>query len=149
MRLSAKSAWTRLGPAIGLALAGCSFSYSEHRHYDPPQVVARPVVVEHVHSRSCGHCYDDGQWIVIEAHHHHGPGCGHEFNGHHWIVVRSNRPAPRPVPQRVVRVEHDHHDAHCGCVHDGRAWIQIDIGHVHGPGCGHVYIEGRWSIRRR
>jgi hypothetical protein len=19
--------------------------------------------------------------------------------------------------------------------------------HVHGPGCGHVYFEGRWSIR--
>jgi len=28
----------------------------------------------------------------------------------------------------------------------GSKWLMIAKGHVHGPGCGHVHVDGRWCV---
>jgi hypothetical protein len=61
----------------------------------------------------------------------------------------------RGVSVAVYDDDHDHHvscvhSATCGHAFDENAgrWIIIRR-HVHGPGCGHDYLNGRWIVVRR
>ncbi len=108
---------------------------------------------------ACAAKHEDLSTLNVRSHeghdHRHGPGCGHHWDGRYWVVVRKDRydddvhihRAHEP-PRKVIKV-HDHHDSRCGCAwdHRKRVWIVVGEKHVHGPGCGHAYIEGRWTIR--
>ena len=118
-------------------------------------VVARKVPtrhVRHVCTPDCHHHYHDGTKVVVLKGHRHGPGCGHKWNGKHWVRV-AQRPAypPRavPTPRRVPRAVPAPTPVH-NRVYDRATgkWVAIHPNHVHGRGCGHVYINGRWCIRR-
>jgi hypothetical protein len=151
--------------ATGLAFVGMgcsegafSFNYSEN---EPPRHVTVVQVEQgHVCTPACAHYYDGARYVVIRGRHHHGPGCGHVFEGSRWVIVVAKgrdtgvvevhkAPATRvhPTHTRVVEV------APCpGPVHlyvfdrHGSKWLKVAKGHSHGPGCGHVHVEGRWSL---
>jgi hypothetical protein len=126
---------------LGLMTAGCEVnevSFNVHNQEPRPVYHQRVVHVDSCHHHhNCGHRYVDGRWIVV----HDSPDV---------VVVEPRHPRRTVVveepPRRVVHVEHVH-DAHCGCAWDGRVWITVGTRHVHGPGCGHTYIRGRWTIR--
>ncbi len=137
--------WTTCS-VVAMALAGCSIdsldvNVSAHDHHP-------------VHRTRVVH--------IDECHHHHG--CGHSYMGGRWVVVddspRVVRVQESPKVVRVVEPHHTHkavvvheprvvhvHNDHCGCAWNGQTWIIVGERHRHGPGCGHVYISGRWSIR--
>ncbi|MCO6438383.1 MAG: hypothetical protein J5J06_14925 [Phycisphaerae bacterium] len=136
-----------------LFIAGCnrgSLAISYHDHRSPPERTY--VHVDHVCTDHCDEYYDGHRVVVIRGH-HHGPGCGHVWDGRHWVVIRKApaRETVRPIhgPRKAVVVEHVH-GPDCGCVYDraGSKWVRVKRGHVHGPHCGHLYVEGRWVIRR-
>ena len=156
----------RLGLVMGLALVGlgCSegaFSFGYHDDPPPPRhVTVIQVEPGHVCTPACVHYYDGARYVVIRGKHHHGHGCGHVFDGSHWVVavVRTpeakvvevhKAPAARvhPATVRVVEIPpppgpvniyvFDRH---------GSKWLKIAKGHVHGPGCGHVHVEGHWCL---
>ena len=131
-----------LGCAAGCHEASVSVNYHESR----PTRETR-VHVTHVCTPECRHFYDGDRVVVIRERHRHGPGCGHYFNGRHWVVqVRHD---PGPPPRKRVVTEH-RHGPNCGCVFDrsGSKWVAVEQGHVHGPGCGHARVNGRWVLRR-
>ena len=67
--------------------------------------------------------------------HPHGHGHGHgRVYGHSHSGV-----------EVTVPVGH-FHDAHCGHYYHGDRWYHHHH-HHHGPGCGHVYVRGRWMLR--
>ncbi len=131
---------------VCLGCHGGAFSFNFHD--------SRPVRVKHVHTRArhvcthdCHDCYWDGDRVVFIKGHRHHANCGHRWNGRDWVVVRSNA---RPVSPKVVRVhkaKHVHGPA-CGCAYDRHShkWVKVRKGHRHRPGCGHVYVDGRWSF---
>ena len=151
--------------ATGLAFVGmgCSegaFSFNYSDNEPPRHVTVVHVEQGHVCTPACAHYYEGGRYIVVTRGHHHGPGCGHVFDGSRWMVVVAKgrgpdvvevhkAPATRvhPTHTRVVEV------APCpGPVHlyvfdrHGSKWLKVAKGHSHGPGCGHVHVEGRWSL---
>jgi len=139
-------------------VAGCSGGSLSLNYYEPrPVVYSRPVYVRehHICSHDCHDHYWDGHGVVVlRDRHRHGPGCGHYWDGSHWTVSarisKNGHDAEVAVrPQKARRIVHNH-GPHCGCAYDrrGNKWIVVQEGHRHGPGCGHVLIEGRWSIRR-
>lgn len=115
----------------------------------------------HVCGPSChDHYWDGGKIVVIGGKHRHGPGCGHYFDGTHWVLAVSRGPdhavvevgkAPatrvHPAPERVVRIPAPPGDARY-YVYDrsGSKWLKVKSGHVHGPKCGHVVVEGYWCL---
>lgn len=141
---------------VGCLLSGCAVHY--HDHDDHPQRVVH-VKRSHVCGPGCHDHYWDGSRVLVIRGHRHGPGCGHDWDGRYWITVRKTpvhvhqEPPHRVIhepPVRVSKVKHVHSER-CGCVYHPhhRTWIIVESkGHVHGPGCGHFYIEGRWSIGR-
>lgn len=134
-----------------------------HYHEERPERVARVTHVHHVCTPACDHYYDGPDVIVIRGGHRHTPGCGHVYDGNHWVIVRRTvvEPTPHvtrvnPGPGTVTRIDRDPdvyvthvHSARCGCVWhpQRRVWIVVDGRHVHGPGCGHAFADGRWTIR--
>jgi len=134
---------------------GVAFNYNDE---SPPP--PRYIVVEqgHVCTPACHHYWDGAHYVVVRRGHVHGPGCGHVLTSGRWIVVAAGpaghvRPAPVPVarvhpaPVRVVEIPPPPGPVNV-YVFDrrGSKWLKLRAGHVHGPGCGHIYVEGRWSI---
>lgn len=65
------------------------------------------------------------QPVVVEEHHHHDP-----------VIV-----------ERTVVVPHGHHcNHHCDHYYNGSSYVVVRKGHVHGPGCGHDLVKGRWVV---
>lgn len=148
-----------------LACTGChwghaSFSYVDERpvrvyddepvaveHYDRPAII----VASHVCDERCRDHYWNGRKLVVLTGHRHGPGCGHYWNGTYWVVARRGRGVTR-LHRSAPRVIHGErvHGPSSGDVwnRSRRAWVRVRRGHIHGPRCGHVYLEGRWTIRR-
>ncbi len=155
-----------VGLAAGLALAGmgCAGGAFSFNYYDDPPPPRQVMVVQvepgHICTPACVHYYDGARFVVIRGKHRHGPGCGHVFDGSRWVVAVAVGPhggavaverAPvarvHPAPVRVVEIPpppgpinvfvFDRH---------GSKWLRIAKGHVHGPGCGHVHIEGHWCL---
>lgn len=150
---------------VGCLLSGCAVHY--HDYDDRPQQVVH-VNRSHVCGPDCHEHYWNGSRVVVIRGHRHGPGCGHDWDGRYWVLVSKTPVHKEPVyihkapakhvdppgkvihggPYRVSKVKHVH-NAHCGCVYhpQRKVWIIVESeGHVHGPGCGHFYLEGRWSI---
>jgi len=119
------------------------------------------VRVEHVCGPGChDHYWDGGRMVVIQGRHRHGPGCGHALVSNHWVLAVSGghghgsvevgkAPATlvHPAPQRVVRIPAPPGDVKF-YVFDrrGSKWLKVSRGHVHGPHCGHVVVEGHWCL---
>ena len=148
---------------LAIACVGCQGGAFSFNYYDDPpprQVTVVQVEPGHICTPACVHYYDGARYVVSRGRHHHGHGCGHVFDGAHWVVAVVRTPAPRvvevheapaarvhPGPVRVVEIPpppgpvniyvFDRH---------GSKWLRIAKGHVHGPGCGHVHVEGRWSL---
>ena len=150
--MMSRSVWLISLASVVVICAGCRLRSISFSHYED-----RPVRVTHVHTaprhictHDCHeHYWDGARLVVITGGHHHGATCGHVWNGTHWVVVRKARVSRvHVVPRKVVRVQHVHGSA-CGCAFDrrGHKWIKLRKGHVHRRGCGHVHVEGRWTIR--
>jgi len=148
---------------LAIACVGCQGGAFSFNYYDDPpprQVTVVQVEPGHICTPACVHYYDGARYVVIRGRHHHGHGCGHVFDGTRWMVAVGRTPPPRvvevheapvarvhPGPVRVVEIPpppgpvniyvFDRH---------GSKWLRIAKGHVHGPGCGHVHVEGRWSL---
>ncbi len=124
-----------------------SFGYEDDR---PRRVTHVHRVPTHVCTTDCHRHYWDGtRVIVLSKGHHHGSQCGHHWDGVHWVVARKARAGRvRAVPRKVLKTRHTH-GASCGCAFDrrGHKWLKVGKSHLHRRGCGHVFIEGRWSIR--
>jgi hypothetical protein len=149
-----------LAAGLAVGLGGCRISSFHVSAYDddPPPVQRVYLPEGHVCGQHCEDHYYDGARVVVLSGHRHGPGCGHDWDGYRWIVIRKGKvkhvhnqpPVYRvhEVPQKVVTVGHVHSD-HCGCAYHPhqKTWIVIENGHRHGPDCGHVFVEGRWTIR--
>jgi hypothetical protein len=151
---------------VTVAVTGCrsaSFSYHEERpRHRPVRVYEAPR--GHVCSRDChDHYWDGRRVVVIQSGHRHYPGCGHEWDGGRWVVVANapvvgKAPAARvhepPRKYEVPRKKSfsvDHiHSATCGCVWNRREreWMPVEPGHVHGRHCGHIFVEGKWTLPR-
>ena len=146
----ARSLW--LVGLVGFVCSGCgggrfSFGYHDHR---PVRVTRVHRHTRHVCTHDCHNHYWDGTDVLVISDHRHGRDCGHWWDGAHWVLVGKRKAARvHPQPAKVTRIRHVH-DASCGCVYDrrGHKWAVIRKGHVHRRGCGHVLIEGRWSLRR-
>ena len=151
--------------ALLIACTACervSFSYYERG----PRPVHRRTT--HVCTKDCHHHYHDGTRLVVTRGHRHGPGCGHVWNGRYWVPERKtvvyhvHKPKPKPVVVHKHKPVGVHkHKARPGkkfvlktarpgkyYVYDrrGSKWVKIRKGHVHGPGCGHVYVDGVWCL---
>ena len=155
-----------VGLAVGLALAGmgCSGGAFSFNYYDDPpprrQVTVVQVEPGHICTPACVHYYDGARYVVIRGRHHHGRGCGHVFDGRHWMVAVVRTPAPRvvevheapaarvhPGPVRVVEIPPPPGSINIYAFdRRGRKWLRIAKGHAHGPGCGHVHVEGHWCM---
>ncbi len=158
-----------LGLAAGLILAvlGCSngsFSFNYHDNSPPPppppHVTVVEIAPEHICTHACAHYYDGTRYVVIRGKHRHGPGCGHYHDGRCWVIGASvshgpdvvevhKAPAARvhPPPARVVQVPPPPGPANVYVLdRRGSKWIKVSKGHVHGPGCGHVHVEGHWCM---
>ncbi len=155
-----------VGLAAGLALTGmgCSGGAFSFNYYDDPPPPRQVTVVQvepgHICTPACVHYYDGARYVVIRGKHHHGRGCGHMFDGSRWVVAVVRTPAPRvvevheapaarvhPGPVRVVEIPPPPGPVNI-YVFDrrGTKWLRIAKGHVHGPGCGHVHVEGHWCM---
>ncbi len=142
-------------PFALISLAGCGGRGLSIHYYEREPVVRRaPVHIDHICARDCHHHYHDGtRLVVLDDRHHHGRHCGHHWNGSHWVGAISKSPRTGhvkrvgPGVKRVGKVGHKH-GPQCGCVFDraGSKWVVVRKGHVHGRGCGHVRIKGRWTI---
>ncbi len=146
---------TLLSASLGLITVlsvGCTdgrFSFNYYDHGPRHRRVKRVHVLErHVCTRDCHDHYWDGSAVVVLSGHRHHRGCGHVWDSGHWITVGKGR-ARHSRPNKIIKVAHKH-GRDCGCVYSGRGhkWIKVKKGHVHGPHCGHIIIEGRWSIHR-
>ena len=139
--------------SIALLGAGCaggriSFNYYDH---EPKRTRVTHVYrhADHVCSHDCHDHYWDGTRVLVLKGHRHHRDCGHIWDGGHWVVARQGRVEPvHSHVKRVKRVKHVHGHK-CGCAYNRRAhkWIKVKKGHVHRRGCGHVHIDGRWTIR--
>lgn len=144
--------------AVGcLYLLGCQEgAVSLHYHEEGPPP-ANVVVVDRGHhcGPGCGHYWDGARYVVVAHGHRHGPGCGHYIADNRWVVgvsgphgnaviahgdgghgaVRAVRIPPPPGPRD-------------GYVYSrsGSKWVKVRGGHRHGPGCGHIVVEGHWCI---
>lgn len=123
----------RHGPGCGHVLDGNRW-----------MVVVRPGGghVDHICGPGChDHYWDGGKIVVIKGKHRHGPGCGHVLDGNRWVIAVSRG------PDRVVRIPAPPGDAKY-YVYDrrGSKWLKIKTGHVHGPKCGHVVVDGHWCL---
>jgi len=140
-----------------------------HRHgpgcghvFDGGRWMVAVAAPRHVHvcTHDCHHHYWNGSKLMVLKGHRHGPGCGHVFDGSHWVVAVAGGPhggvvkvhkAPaarvHPAPTRVIEVGPPPGPVNL-YVFDrrGSKWLKISKGHSHGPGCGHVHVEGRWSL---
>jgi hypothetical protein len=137
--------------SLVILASGCSGSSFSFGYHARPPVRVRHVHVheDHVCHHGCHHHYWDGHRVVVLKGHRHGPGCGHYWDGEYWVVERKARTKlVHPRKPKVVKTRHVH-SASCGCVFDrrGHKWVKVSEGHVHGPHCGHIRIEGRWTIR--
>lgn len=157
---------TLLGLAAGLTAMGmgCSGGAVSFNYYDDPPPPRRVTVVHvepgHVCTPGCAHYYDSGRYVVVRRGHRHGPGCGHHFDGSRWVIavstghnagaveVHKTPPARvHPAPVHVVKVSPPPGPAHLYVLdRRGSKWFKIAKGHVHGPGCGHVHVEGHWCM---
>lgn len=147
--------------ALGcLSLLGCedgalSLRYHDERPAPPPQVVV--VDRGHVCGPGCPHFWDGTRYVMVTRGHRHGPGCGHVLTEGRWMVAVSGphggavvahgaRPIAGP-PVRAVRIPPPPGPAEIYVYsRSGSKWQKIRAGHRHGPGCGHIYFEGRWCI---
>lgn len=143
-----------------LALAGCQEgAVSLHYHDERPQP-PNVVVVEqgHICGPGCAHYWDGTRYVVVTRGHRHGPGCGHYIADGRWVVAVSgprgaavvtqgDRYAPPPPPVRAVRVPPPPGpvDAYVYS-RSGSKWVKVRPGHRHGPGCGHIVVEGYWYL---
>ena len=133
-------AWVGIG-LLGL-LCGCQVGLAvNYYEADPPPPRVVHVERGHICGPGCEHFYDGTRYVVLRGH-HHSPGCGHYLDGNHWVVAVS-----REVPghDRVVRIPAPPGEPKF-YVYDRRkaAWLKVAKGHVHGPKCGHVVVEGHW-----
>lgn len=127
-------------------------------------VVARTpshVHVDHVCGPSChDHYWDGGKIVVIRGRHRHGPGCGHILEGGHWMIGVARGPNHVAVEvgkgpatrvhigaDRVLRIPPPPGPIDVYVFNrSGSKWLRIAKGHKHGPGCGHVHVEGHWCL---
>ncbi len=121
--------------------------------------VAAPAHV-HVCSHDCHHHYWSGSKLVALKGHRHGPGCGHVYDGSHWIVAVSKGHSGGVVEVQKVPATHAHSAPARGIQvgpppgpvnlyaldRRGSKWVKVSKGHAHGPGCGHVHVEGHWCL---
>ena len=104
----------------------------------------------HVCSHNCHHHYWDGGKLVVLTGHRHGPGCGHVFKSNRWLVMGKSpavhhRNSPRVHPRKAPAV----HVRKGPAVHVQKGPKRVKKAkHVHGPGCGHVRVNGEWVKRR-
>ena len=141
--------------AVLLFIVGCSDGGFSLNYYEPrPVVHSRPVRahITHVCTHDCHDHYWDGRRVVtLHGRHRHSSHCGHHWDGSRWIVSAKISKGHKSghVKTRKARRHIHTHGAHCGCAYDrhGHKWIVVHEGHVHGPNCGHVRVQGRWSIR--
>jgi hypothetical protein len=140
---------------VGL-LPGCEGGVAVN-YYDADPPRHRTVHVEHGHvcGHTCSHYWSGGEFIILRGH-RHGPGCGHSMHEGRWIVVR---PAPEVRVHADTPDVHIHRDSPDVHVYTEPADVHVHrrsqpvsrtvtrVEHVHGPGCGHAYIEGRWIVR--
>lgn len=114
-----KFAYMGVFSAATLACVGCRLGYASVSYAEERPVHVyheEPVVVERVYEP-----------VTVV---HRGP-----------RVTTLHRSSPRVV--EVNRVDGSSYRVWSRA---RRTWIAIDRGHVHGPRCGHIYLEGRWSI---
>ena len=139
---------------VGL-LGGCEGGVAVNYYDSPPR--HRTVHVEHGHvcGHTCHHYWSGGEFIILRGH-RHGPGCGHALREGRWMVVRTAPEVRVHADSPDVRIHRSSPDVHVHTrsaelvhrrVQSGPARV-TRVEHVHGPGCGHVYLEGRWVIRR-
>lgn len=135
--------------ALGMGCNGGNLSLAYHDHRPPPPRRSRNV---HVCTRDCRHHHHDGRKkVVVKKGHRDGCGPGHYRDGERCVAVGKRKPRgkvvrPPPKAYRARRAPAPSHNR----VFDRATgkWIAISKDHVHGPGCGHVYINGRWCTRR-
>ncbi|RME40765.1 MAG: hypothetical protein D6788_02690 [Planctomycetota bacterium] len=130
---------------------GCGHYWDGHHWVLRVEKHVSPSVSVHVCTKRCHH-YWDGHKLVELTGHVHGPGCGHHWDGRHWVIsVRKGKKSAhvRVGPKKVKRRAPHRHSATCGCVYDPHrgTWIRIGKGHRHHRGCGHVFVNGRWTLR--
>ena len=152
-----------LKKAVGIiSLAGLVFACTaceriSFSYYDRRPVYRHVSRVAHVCAYDCHHHYYNGsRLVVLRSGHHHGPSCGHHWDGTYWVALTSplrHGHTPKAVVVRKGKAHHSrtvvigkapgrHH------VYDrrGSKWVKIHHSHVHGPSCGHFYVDGIWSL---
>ncbi|MEK6798716.1 MAG: hypothetical protein AABZ12_07115 [Planctomycetota bacterium] len=134
------------GPRCGHVLSDGKWTLSVSVGDDHLRVAAG-----HVCTPGCHEHYWDGSSVVVLRGHRHTPGCGHAFEGGRWIIVAGTPVRVQKAPAQEVRVVRippppGHVNLH---VYDrsGSKWIRLKAGHVHGPSCGHLLVEGHWCLR--
>ena len=146
------------GISIGLCLtlSAChEGAVAIHYHEEPPPPPPPAVVhVDHGHicSPGCAHYWDGGRYVVVARGHRHGPGCGHYLADGRWMVAVSGGGGT------VVAQGNSHHhravrippppgpEGYYVYSRSGSKWVKVRAGHRHGPGCGHIVVEGHWCL---
>ena len=145
--------------AVGCILVvGCQEGAVSINYHDQRPPPANVVIVEQAHicGPGCGHYWDGARYVVVARGHRHGPGCGHYIADGRWVVgvsgphghaVVSNGGRPVPPPVHAVRIPPPPGpgDAYVYS-RSGSKWVKMRAGHRHGPGCGHIVVEGHWCI---
>lgn len=80
-------------------------------------------------------CYFNGTRNVVLPGHVHRPGCGHAWDGEHWVAV---------VPCTLIHKESHHCTKDCRDHYREGDRIVTIYGHVHHPGCGHLWDGENW-----
>lgn len=127
-----------------VALSGCSMKRLSSDNHN----AKKGVRVSHKCGADCNEHFWDGDILKVEKGHRHAVDCGHYWNGDRWVPVikhfgRHNRGA-----MRVSWPSH-RHNTRCGCAYQRHtnSWLKVNKGHIHGPGCGHDFVDGRWSFK--
>jgi len=154
-----KREWSLVCTAGCLILLGCEEgAVSLHYHDERPPPPPPTVIVEHGHvcSHGCAHYWDGGHYVVVKHGHRHGPGCGHYLAEGRWVVgvagphgtaIVSHGGHHSPPPARVLRIPPPPGPStHYVYSRSGSKWQKVRVGHRHGPGCGHIVVEGHWCI---
>jgi hypothetical protein len=145
-------------------LLGCLFAVgcnegavSLHYHEDAPPPPPAVVYVDrgHICGPGCGHYWDGGRYVVVTRGHRHGPGCGHVLTDNRWVVAVSGPHGNavvahgdvHPAPVRAVRIPPPPGRAdYYVYSRSGSKWVKVRAGHRHGPGCGHIVVDGHWCL---
>jgi hypothetical protein len=129
--------------AVGGLVAVCSVSCVrrvEVGYYDerPRHSVIYVDEGHHCHP-GCPDHFWNGSRVVVLSGHRHGPGCGHHFYDGRWVVFDDHGDHVHVSSSHICN--HNCHDHYW----DGNRVVVLS-GHRHGPGCGHYFHDGHWTL---